>query len=318
MFSNNIDLLLEECVSKDVTCSYLHLCSDLNANTDCKAYVFIKSRSECHAQAFETNLNLLTKEVHNNLLKVCKLEKHSISLELSLQHCKEQMKNNPVCKENASILVNKRKVLWKLSLIKPSVVRQPNAQRIPKPSVLGKPTPFSNSPGMRDHDACVSRYLKDVNASKPKKKANKSVATPHKKTTQKPLRIKVEFSRLFVLGGFQLETYSSHARQVDSEPAMVNRRYASYHACKHTLGFKSSTSFNGQKQQRIDITADALYNEKQENLRAPFLNVQMTSVHISSGLVLHQMTSDHNRSELGIQDHSNEPSSSKLVPKVVP
>ncbi|GJT15530.1 retrovirus-related pol polyprotein from transposon TNT 1-94 [Tanacetum coccineum] len=35
-------------------------------------------------------------------------------------------------------------------------------------------------------------------------------------------------------------------------------------------------------------------------------------------LVLHQMTSDHNRSELGIQDHSNEPSSSKLVPKVVP
>ncbi|GJV12106.1 retrovirus-related pol polyprotein from transposon TNT 1-94 [Tanacetum coccineum] len=36
------------------------------------------------------------------------------------------------------------------------------------------------------------------------------------------------------------------------------------------------------------------------------------------GLVLHQMTSDHNRSELGIQDHSNEPSSSKLVPKVVP
>ncbi|GJR17460.1 hypothetical protein Tco_0965987 [Tanacetum coccineum] len=44
----------------------------------------------------------------------------------------------------------------------------------------------------------------------------------------------------------------------------------------------------------------------------------MTSVHISSGLVLHQMTSDHNRSELGIQDHNNEQSSSKLVPKVVP
>ncbi|GJZ41846.1 hypothetical protein Tco_0588732 [Tanacetum coccineum] len=30
------------------------------------------------------------------------------------------------------------------------------------------------------------------------------------------------------------------------------------------------------------------------------------------------MTSDHNRSELGILVHSNEPSSSKLVPKVVP
>ncbi|GJR62578.1 retrovirus-related pol polyprotein from transposon TNT 1-94, partial [Tanacetum coccineum] len=37
----------------------------------------------------------------------------------------------------------------KLKFDKPSVVRQPNAQRIPKPSVLGKPTPFSNSPEMR-------------------------------------------------------------------------------------------------------------------------------------------------------------------------
>ncbi|GJY78015.1 hypothetical protein Tco_0483816, partial [Tanacetum coccineum] len=44
----------------------------------------------------------------------------------------------------------------------------------------------------------------------------------------------------------------------------------------------------------------------------------MTFVHISSGLVLHQMTFDHNRSELEILVYSNEPSSSKLVPKVVP
>ncbi|GJX55897.1 hypothetical protein Tco_0285794 [Tanacetum coccineum] len=53
-------------------------------------------------------------------------------------------------------------------------------------------------------------------------------------------------------------------------------------------------------------------------LQAPFLNVQMTFEQRSSSLVLHQMTSDHNRSELGIQDHNNEQSSSKLVPKVVP
>ncbi|GJV28171.1 gag-pol polyprotein [Tanacetum coccineum] len=66
-------------------------------------------------------------------------------------------------------------------------------------------------------------------------------------------------------------------------------------------GLSEGTSFNGQKQQRIDITADALYNEKQENLRfkprsscqwcllqitlqAPFLNVQMMSDHNSSDL----------------------------------
>ncbi|GJT23636.1 hypothetical protein Tco_0893573 [Tanacetum coccineum] len=45
---------------------------------------------------------------------------------------------------------------------------------------------------------------------------------------------------------------------------------------------------------------------------------ELSLIAADQGLVLHQMTSDHNRSELGIQDHSNEPSSSKLVPKVVP
>ncbi|GJV48923.1 retrovirus-related pol polyprotein from transposon TNT 1-94 [Tanacetum coccineum] len=213
------------------------------------------------------------------------------------------MKNNSVCKENGSnvfqkereqyheiqdlkaqmqdknIAINELKKLIekckgksvKTQFYKPHVVRQSNAQRIPKPSILGKLTPFSNSPEMRsfqtkqsvnktnvsdglfkpvtqqnlpqnrkqaeihsnvlkpgmktksvtacndssksrtlnvnavcaecgkyvfnsNHDACVSRYLNDVNArtkkpkvvpisaSKPKRKANKSVATPHKKT----------------------------------------------------------------------------------------------------------------------------------------
>ncbi|GKC91809.1 hypothetical protein Tco_1152458 [Tanacetum coccineum] len=75
------------------------------------------------------------------------------------------MKNNPVCKENASNVFRKEREQYheiqdlkaqmqdKNMVInefnKPSVVRQPNAQRIPKPSVLGKPTPFSNSPEMR-------------------------------------------------------------------------------------------------------------------------------------------------------------------------
>ncbi|GKB96752.1 hypothetical protein Tco_0982889 [Tanacetum coccineum] len=41
-------------------------------------------------------------------------------------------------------------------------------------------------------------------------------------------------------------------------------------------------------------------------------------IHSDQASVFMAMTSDHNRSELGIQDHSNEPLSSKLVPKVVP
>ncbi|GKB15262.1 hypothetical protein Tco_0849185, partial [Tanacetum coccineum] len=231
----------------------------------------------------------LKREMHDDLEYVKSLEKEIDELEsekAEIQVCKEQRKNNPVCKEKASNVFRKEREqyheiqdlkaqmqdknmvineLKKLILVtkgksvetqfdKPSVVRQPNAQRIPKPSVLGKPTPFSNSPEMRrvnhttsvsrpqlkcyqvkdkvvpnnsqvkfkkkkvedssnsrtsnvnavctecgkcmcnsNHDACVSRYLKDVNArtknpkvvpisaSKPKRKVNKSVATPHKK-----------------------------------------------------------------------------------------------------------------------------------------
>ncbi|GKA56557.1 hypothetical protein Tco_0755629 [Tanacetum coccineum] len=63
---------------------------------------------------------------------------------------------------------------------KPSVVRQPNAQRIPKPSVLGKPTPFSNSPEMRSFQTKQSvnktnvsdglKYPKHVSHQSPREK----------------------------------------------------------------------------------------------------------------------------------------------------
>ncbi|GJS92942.1 retrovirus-related pol polyprotein from transposon TNT 1-94 [Tanacetum coccineum] len=196
-FSNIYDLLLEECVSKDVTCSYLHSLSDLNANTELQClYLHKVKECECLAQKLSKQTESVNKEVHNNLLKsFAKLEKHSISLELSLQHCKEQMKNNPVCKENASNVFRKEREqyheiqdlkaqmqdknmvineLKKLILVtkgksvetqfdKPSVVRQPNAQRIPKPSVLGKPTPFSNSPEMRKFASAV----RNTNVLKP-------------------------------------------------------------------------------------------------------------------------------------------------------
>ncbi|GKA78940.1 hypothetical protein Tco_0785477 [Tanacetum coccineum] len=121
-------------------------------------------------------------QVYTELLQsFAKLEKHSISLELALQQCQEQIKNDTVCKEKASNVFKKEhEQYFKIQVLnaqlqdkniaiselkkliekckgksvetqfdKPSVVRQLNAQRIPKPSVLGKPTPFSNSPEMR-------------------------------------------------------------------------------------------------------------------------------------------------------------------------
>ncbi|GJQ90602.1 hypothetical protein Tco_0001741 [Tanacetum coccineum] len=62
--------------------------------------------------------------------------------------------------------------------------------------------------------------------------------------------------------------FNSCTSKVESEPTHgSNVDIYHIHACKQTLGLSAGTSFNGKKQQRIDITADALYNEKQENLR---------------------------------------------------
>ncbi|GJT19975.1 hypothetical protein Tco_0878681 [Tanacetum coccineum] len=116
---------------------------------------------ECLAIKLSKQTKSVNKEVHNNLLKsFSKLEKHSISLELALQQCKEHMKNNSVCKENISNVFRKEREQYheiqnlkdqmqdkniaiselkklienckgksvKTQFDKPSVIRQPNAQ----------------------------------------------------------------------------------------------------------------------------------------------------------------------------------------------
>ncbi|GKD77600.1 hypothetical protein Tco_1340221 [Tanacetum coccineum] len=74
--------------------------------------------------------------------------------------------------------------------------------------------------------------------------AHKEAKTIHNMTTENKLYFQAEKEAIFlILTGIGDEIYSTLARA------------------------SAGTSFNGQKQQRIDITADALYNEKQENLR---------------------------------------------------
>ncbi|GJT07858.1 retrovirus-related pol polyprotein from transposon TNT 1-94 [Tanacetum coccineum] len=112
-FSNMYDLLLQECVSKDVMCSYLHSLSDLDAYNELKC-LYLHKVKECEYLA--EKLSKQTENVNEKLKKL-------------IERCKGKSVET--------------------QFARPSVVRQPNAQRIPKPSVLGKPTPFSNSPAIR-------------------------------------------------------------------------------------------------------------------------------------------------------------------------
>ncbi|GJT59732.1 hypothetical protein Tco_1003265 [Tanacetum coccineum] len=98
------DILLQECVSQDVMCSYLQSLSDLDAHTELQCLNLHKVKEcECLAKKLSKQTKTVSKEVYNELSRsFAKLEKHSISLELALQQCQEQMKNDTVCKEKAS------------------------------------------------------------------------------------------------------------------------------------------------------------------------------------------------------------------------
>nr|GEY67485.1 integrase, catalytic region, zinc finger, CCHC-type, peptidase aspartic, catalytic [Tanacetum cinerariifolium] len=205
------DIEIKEDALDELQCLYLHKVKEC----------------DCLAQKLSNQTDFVSKEVHSELLKrFAKVEKHSISLEVALQKRKEQVKHDTVWNEKASNVFRKEReqyvkiqdlkaqlqdkniVISELKKLiekgkgkyvetkfdKPSVVQQPNAQRISKPSVLVD----------SNHFACVTKMLNFVNARtkkpnvvpistrKPKGHANKSVATPHKKkvaskpTNQKP------------------------------------------------------------------------------------------------------------------------------------
>ncbi|GJT47768.1 hypothetical protein Tco_0973925 [Tanacetum coccineum] len=221
-----------------------------------------------------------------------------------------------------------------------------------------------------NHDACVSRYLKDVNArtkkpnvvpisaSKPKRKANKSVATPHKKTvasdttiqksksyykklyentnqewkwwiakrcpsgytwTQKPLRTK----KIWMPKVRKDDESTSISPTIDIVSRITNVLKISNSLGSNLSNVPSSSnsladctthpihsvqaSVVNVKWRLLKITLQApprssMFKRRLIAADQASVFMEMTSVHISSGLVLHQMTSDHNRSELGIQD----------------
>nr|GEW00328.1 retrovirus-related Pol polyprotein from transposon TNT 1-94 [Tanacetum cinerariifolium] len=135
-FSNMYDIILQECVSNDVMCSYLLLLSDLDALAELQCLYLYKVK-ECDylAQNLSKQTESVSKEVHTKLLQCfAKVEKHLISLEIALQKCKEQ---NVAISELKKLIEKGMGKSVETKFDKPSVVRQPNVQWIPKPSVLG-------------------------------------------------------------------------------------------------------------------------------------------------------------------------------------
>nr|GEW69086.1 hypothetical protein [Tanacetum cinerariifolium] len=191
--------------------------------------MYLHKVKECDylAQKLSKQTKSVSKKVHTELLqRFAKVEKHSISLEIALQNCKEHVNNDVVCNEKASNVFRKeREQYFKIQDLKaqlqdkniaiselkkliekgkgksvdtkfdrPSVVRQTNAQRILKPLVLGKPKPFLDSlerkyfPKTRSvPKANVSKgLLKPVTAQTLPQTVKKAVRVNHKPNVSRP------------------------------------------------------------------------------------------------------------------------------------
>ncbi|GKB29213.1 hypothetical protein Tco_0868614 [Tanacetum coccineum] len=186
-FSNMYDILLQECVSNDVMCSYLHALSGFDAHTELQClYLHKVKECECLAQNLSKQTETVSKEVYTKILRsFAKLEKPSISLELTLQQCQKQMKNDIVCKEKASnVFLKEHEQYFEIQYLKAQLQDKNIAiselkkliknikgksvdTNFEKQSILGKPPlqPIRNQP-----------VPYDVNAPGPSRKIPKHVS----------------------------------------------------------------------------------------------------------------------------------------------
>nr|GEX32450.1 retrovirus-related Pol polyprotein from transposon TNT 1-94 [Tanacetum cinerariifolium] len=139
-FSDMYDMILQECVSKDVMCSFLQSLSDIDALAELQCmYLHKVKECDCLAQKLSKQTESVSKKVHTELLQCfATVEKHSISLKIALQKylkAKLQDKNIAISELKKPVEKGKGKYV-DTKFDRAFVVQQPNAQRIPKPSVL--------------------------------------------------------------------------------------------------------------------------------------------------------------------------------------
>nr|GEV66564.1 hypothetical protein [Tanacetum cinerariifolium] len=165
-FLNMYDTILQECVFNDVMCTYLHSLSDLNTHTELQC-LYLHKVKECEYLALKLSKQTksVSKEVYTKLLRsFAKLEKHLISLELPLQQCQEQLKNDTVCKEKASNVFQKEREQYFKIQVESSIARQEHRHHLKSRTsnvnavcaTCGKCLIDS------DHFACVTKILNDV------------------------------------------------------------------------------------------------------------------------------------------------------------
>nr|GEV25058.1 hypothetical protein [Tanacetum cinerariifolium] len=140
---------------------------------------------------------------------------------------KAQLQDKNIAISELKKLIEKERENIDTKFDRPSVVRQPNAQRIPKPSVLGKPTPFS--------DSLERKYFPKT---KLVPKANVSKGVNHKPNVSRP-QLKSNQSKDKVLPNNSQVKAKKTQVEVHSRIPSVFNKIKSVTTCKDILNSKT-------------------------------------------------------------------------------
>nr|GEV25371.1 hypothetical protein [Tanacetum cinerariifolium] len=165
--------------------------------------------------------------------------------------------------------------------------------------VMTKTFPIAEHPRNSRNDSCVPKFIKEVN-SRAKVPSNKTT-NRNKPVEQKGVPHKQE--RLIPTGHrFSIQKIS-----------VVQKKTMTPRSC---LSGNRRVKFS--RQMVLDGYIFQSERRRTQSLVAEKTDISETRASRNIHLMYKMMTSDHNSSELRIHDHNIEPSSSKLVPNVVP
>ncbi|GJX40219.1 hypothetical protein Tco_0255209 [Tanacetum coccineum] len=153
--AHDMEILIKTCLmplalkTQNDSFTFVHeLKQEMHADLKYCLYLHKVKECECLAQKLSKQTETI-KQMKNDT--VCKEKTSNVFLKereqyFKIQDLKAQLQDKNFAISELKKLTEKCKVKsMETKFDKPSVVRQPNAQRIPKPSVLGKPTLFSDS-----------------------------------------------------------------------------------------------------------------------------------------------------------------------------
>nr|GEX93464.1 hypothetical protein [Tanacetum cinerariifolium] len=242
-FLNEIDRLSREYYYADHMNAILGVYTELYEVTNLQCdYLALLEKCECLEKELSKS-KMMSKSFES-------VQKHAINLELELQQCKEKIKNDnlfivnqtkDICKErepyfeiqdlkaqlqDKGIVISElKKLIEKLkgksvntTFGKSSVIRQPNAFKSQRPSILGKPTTFSNS--LERNDFSKSKSVTQNNVSNDfSKPITAQTLHPNKKSIIKNMNV-------LAPGMYKLHTEPTKSRisQLPQDTRKTNKR----------------------------------------------------------------------------------------------